>query len=224
MTTENLEQVKETVEPIPKAEEETPSQPTEETSPETKTLPLRETPEFKEELEKAQSGWDKRNKLLETKLSQAKAEAKAAQEKHDALVAEREADATLAKVLKKYEEAGGDVDEVDELSKALRAANRAKAEADKKMAEAVQKEHDLFMANKAVEYSKQYGIPIDDFPDCDNEYELLIAAQQYQLDHPKKSEESPKTPKPDSLLGAGGGINWRELSPEAKIKRGLGKR
>lgn len=220
MTTQNLERVEKPVETPLKAEEVTPSKPAEASSLEDKTPTLRESPEFKEELERAQSGWDKRNQILQTKLTQSEARAKEATGKHDVLAAEREADNTLTSLLKKYEESGGDPEVVEELGKALRSANKTKAEADRIMKEAVQAKHDVFMANKAVEYSKQYGIPVEELFDCENEYEMQIKGLEYQIANPKQPGDEPKK-KVDSLLGAGAGVDLSKLSADEKIQRSL---
>ena len=227
-----LEQVENAEETLPTDTEvqidTPPSEPKEETSAADKTPTLRETPEFKAEFEKAQSGWDRRNKLLETKLSKSQAEAKAVSDKHEALMAERESDQSLSKIIKKFEESGGDPDSVEELSKALRQANSLVRAAEKKMEEATKKEHEVFMANKAIEYSKQYGIPVEELFDCENEYEMQIKGLEYQIANPAKPTkpeaekgEPKKKPKVDSLLGAGAGEDLSQLSPRQKIELGL---
>ena len=218
MTTENLEAVKANAEETPKETEVT-SEPKETTSTET-TPTLRDTPEFIEELAKAQSGWDTRNRLLETKLTQSKATAKESKDKHDALVAEREADTIVASLLKKYVDSGGDSEVAEEMSKAIRVANSKMSTADKKMEEAIQKEHDVFMSGKTVEYSKQYGIRREELLDCENEYEMQIKSLEYQIANPKKPEDEQKK-KVDSAVGPGAGVDLSKLSPKEKIEIGI---
>ncbi len=217
-----LEQVENTEETPPTGTEDTtkpePLKPEEETLTEDKTPTLRESPEFIAELAKAQGGWDRRNKLLEVKLTQSQAQGKEVVGKHEALVAEREADTTLSKTIRKFVDSGGNEETVEALSKALREVNKTKAEAEKLMKEAVQEKHDIFMGNKILEASRETGLPVGDFDECENEYDIIIKAQQYQIDHPPKPKEKKKV---DSATGIGTGIDVSKMTPEDKVNLGF---
>jgi len=92
-----------------------------------------------------------------------------------------------------------------------------------KREEAVQKaEFESRMNRKAAEVMQSTGIPLEGLKGCATEHEIELRGDLFKA---KKAaeKETPPTPPVDSGVSTAGGVDWRGLSPDDKIRRGTNK-
>jgi len=182
------------------------SEPAKDASEEIKALPLSETPEFKTALREAQSGMDKRNRILIEESAKNKAEADSIKSMYDSVSLELKAtqeqfDEAMSKVLGDDPDAKQAYFDRKALADEKRAVAQIKRDADARIKKAELLVRDVNMARKAVEVSNETGIPIEDLGDCKTEEAIEIAGLRYQAKNPKV--EDVKTPDPSPKIDSG---------------------
>lgn len=187
-------------------------EPEEAPSPEPKTPTLKETPEFREALREAQSGWDRKIASMKAETSQAKldaADAKASSEsaKAELQALQAEHDEAMSRFLGDDPDAKQSYLDKKKIDEARRQVTKKEAEADRKLYEAERLVWSVNMARKAQALSTETGIPMEDLEACHTEEAMEVKALRYQM---KQKAEQPKppatpTPKVDSGISTGKG-------------------
>jgi len=135
------------------------------------------------------------------------------QRQHDDLVTKQFADDPEAR--QAYVDRRAITDERRKLTK-------EKAEAERKLYDAEKLAWSVGMARKADALVKETGIDSKELENCQTEEEMEVRALRFERS--KKVEEPEKTPKFDSGISSGSGGNWRDLSPDEKVLRGLSQK
>jgi len=84
---------------------------------------------------------------------------------------------------------------------------KKEADADRKVAAAEAKEHNLEMALAAKQFMEETGIPLEQIEGCSSVAEMEVKALRFKLTQPSKTEEEEPKPKFDSGLSSGGNVS-----------------
>jgi len=218
---ENLKQVEPTGEQAKPTSEKKQVEPT---PPKAKDATLGKT-YTEEEFQKAQSGWGRQVTLAKAEVKQVKAEAL------EAKLLKDQAEAELVAIQREHEDMLTDDPEKRQAYSDRRAIARAKADLARKEAELQRKDYEAeqkiqsaALAVKAVEVSRETGIPISELENCSTEAGMENAGLKFQL--AKIEEKGTETPPPvidSAVSSATGGAEWsmEKIREMSKTPKGL---
>lgn len=186
---ENLKQVEPTEEQVKPTSETKQVKPTQ---PEAKDAPLGKYTE--EEFQKAQSGWGRQVTLSKAETEKVKAEL------DEAKLIREQAEAELSTLQREHEDLLADDPEKRRAYIDRQAISRAKVEHVQKETElkrrefeAEQKIQSASLAVKAVEVSRESGIPISDLEDCKTEEAMENKSLKFQIAKLGEAKEPDET-------------------------------